>query len=72
MKKILAFLLILTLAAGCWLIGNLFWLAGGDPAAAAGRQAPAVVSGEPVAGAAAQETGRVRRQRRRHAPGPVA
>ena len=41
-------------------------------AAAAGRAPAAVVPGQPAAGAAAQEAGRVRRRRRRHAAGPVA
>src|SRR5574343_657369 len=33
-RQVAAFTVVLTLAAGCWLVGNLIWLAGGDPAAA--------------------------------------
>ena len=41
-------------------------------AAAPGGTPAAVLPGEPAAGAAAQEAGRVRRRWRRHAPDPVA
>src|SRR5574343_92242 len=30
-RQVAAFTVVLTLAAGCWLAGNLIWLAGGDP-----------------------------------------
>lgn len=33
-RQVAAFTIVLTLAAGCWLVGNLIWLAGGDPSAA--------------------------------------
>lgn len=33
-RQLAAFTIVLTLAAGCWLIGNLIWLAGGDTGAA--------------------------------------
>lgn len=33
-RQVAAFTVVLTLAAGCWLVGNLIWLAGGDPTTA--------------------------------------
>lgn len=33
-RQVAAFTIVLTLAAGCWLLGNLHWLASGEPTAA--------------------------------------